>query len=434
MEMLKWAFYCGHFFCNPLLGKTYNAHLQRYRLRKIIHHAYETSGFYRDWFDKAGIRPSQIRKPADLRLIPAITKSQIQDRYDFVVSKTCRSDNCRVRNTSGSSGKMLRVVWDEFNFMTRLLLYVRAFSMIGYGPFKRLVYLLPVVENAGFRQRVFSNRAFTPNKPFSEIRDALMDYQPHVLSIYPSYAMDLADQLRDDDIRKMGIRAISLNSEMVMGHEIAHLEKRFQCPVYVEYSSVEMGMIAAQCKHKGLHVFNDNVILEILDEQGNALPPGQRGEVALTALNSFAMPFIRYRIGDYSSLYGGKCACGNPYPMLGPIEGRRDDTFILPDGRIIPAWQLYEVIERPLERHGFRKLVLSDFYLLQKDRDRVAFYYVRGPDFHAGSLDEIMRRTKELLGNAVSLAVTETDNIDRVKSVKRKYIHRQKPSLNHFFL
>ena len=393
------------------------------RLRQIVRHAYKTTPFYKKLMDRANVKPSDIRTEKDLLKLPTVTKQDIQMNYDDIVSTRFREEECLVRTTSGSSGKMLRVLWETDSFWNRLAMYYRCLSMIGYTPFKKLLYFLPVPEKSGFTFGLFRQMGLEPKTPFDEIRKHLLRFKPQILAIYPSYAVDLANYLTREDILKIGIEAISLNSEMILPHDRAEIERKFNCKAYDEYSSVEMGFIASMCRKRKNHVFTDNVILEILDAQAR---PGERGEIVLTSLTNYAMPFIRYRIGDYSHFVeNGRCACGLPFPVIGPIEGRKDDSFILHDGSQIPAWKIYEAVERPLEDFGMDKLVLTDFYMVQRSKDLADFYYVKGPDFEKSYLTMLQTGIDTLFGSRLKVNVNVTDNIDRVKTVKRKYIHRE---------
>jgi phenylacetate-CoA ligase len=401
------------------------ASLRDQRLRQIVEHAYRTTAFYRDLMDDAGVKPSDIRTEKDIVHLPTISKVDIQERFESILSDRFTEKDVVVRTTSGSSGKMLRVLWETDSFWTRLCMYYRCLSMIGYTPFKKLLYFLPTPEKTGFTFGLFRQMGLEPKTPFETIRKHLMTFRPDILAIYPSYAVDLGSYLSPEDIRHIGIESISLNSEMILPHDRAEIERKFNCPTYDEYSSVEMGFIASMCKQKNRHVFTDNLVFEILDDQGNPCEPGKRGDIVLTSLTNYAMPFLRYRIGDVSHVVDqAPCSCGLPFPVIGPVEGRKDDAFILNDGTDIPAWKIYEIVERPLEEFGMDKMVLSDFYLVQKTKDLAHFYYVKGPDFHDSYLSELKQGIHTLFGRDLAVTIRETDNIDRVKTIKRKYIHR----------
>jgi hypothetical protein len=124
------------------------------------------------------------------------------------------------------------------------------------------------------------------------------------------------------------------------------------------------------------------------------------------------------------------CPCGSPFPLLGHIEGRKDDSFRLKGGQQVPAWQIYEAVERPLEKFGADKLVLTDFYLVQRDYDLAEFYFVKGPDYQESYIEELRCLSQRLFGWDFTLRINEVQRIDYVKSVKRKYIHCDLPKVN----
>ena len=414
-----------HFNNNHVKSSGFIKNLQNKKLHDIVCHAYNTSDFYRDLMVRADVTPDMIKTVDDLPLIPSVSKDDIQKNFNRILSRKFDPHNCAVRTTSGSSGKMLRVVWDDYNLMSRFLLYYRAYTMIGYTPFKKLLFFLPDIENPGFTFGLFRQKGLTLDHPFEYVREILLEYRPHIISIYPSYAMDLAKYLDADDITAIGVQAICLNSEMILEKDRRSISDKYKCPVYEEYSCVEVGVIASMCRDSGMHIYNDNVVVEILDDNGKPVAPGERGEVTLTALNSYAMPFIRYRIGDISSILAGKCQCGCQMPLLGKIEGRKDDYFLLPGNKSIPAWNIYEAIERPLHSHDEQDLVLSDFYLVQRSLRHADFYFVTGPQYTESCINEILNRSNNLFGPEFSINAIEVGDIDRVKKVKRKYIHSE---------
>lgn len=414
-----------HFHNNHLKSADYISELRDKKTREIIRHAYYTSGFYRDLMERAGVTPDDVQTSEELVRVPPVTKDDIQKNFNGILSRSYDVSRCLMRTTSGSSGKMLRVIWDDFNLLSRFHLYYRAYTMIGYSPFKKLLYFLPEVEDPGFTFGLFRHRGMTLDHTFEEIRDFLVSYRPHILSIYPSYALDLAGFLTPGDIQKAGIEAICLNSEMILEKDRRLIEQKYMCPVFEEYSCVETGVIASMCKEHGMHIYSDNVVVEILDADGNPCRPGERGEVTLTALNSFAMPLIRYRIGDISSLPDRKCSCGGHMPLLGKVEGRKDDYFLIAGGVHVPAWSIYEAIERPLHQHNIEHLLLNDFYLVQRSLAHADFYYVRGPHFADACIGEIVGRAEDLFGKDFVITPHEVNDIARVKKVKRKYIHSE---------
>lgn len=397
--------------------------LQESKLRSIVNHAYKTTPFYKRLMDASGVSPDHIRTIEDLSKLPLVTKQDIQDHYKDIISNTVDVKDCLVKTTSGSSGKMLRMLWEPDNFWFRVTSYYRSLNMIGYTPFKKLLYFLQKPDTTGFTFGLFRNIGLEPRVPFRQVREHLLRFKPDILAIYPSHCKDLAAYLSKTDIEEIGIEAISLNSEMMFQKDKDEIETAFNCPVYEEYSSIEMGMISSMCKEKQRHLFTDSVVAEFLDSGGNPVGPGERGELVLTSLSNYAMPLIRYRLGDYSSAIEGTCNCGRPFPLTGPVEGRRDDSFILKTGDTVASWKIYEILYQPLEAYSRDKIVLSDLYLVQKQLNKAHFYYVKGPDFDGGYFEGFEAAAKKLFGDGLSISVIETDYIERVKSVKRKIIH-----------
>lgn len=114
------------------------------------------------------------------------------------------------------------------------------------------------------------------------------------------------------------------------------MEKTFSTHVFDRYGSREVGGIAAECEfHNGLHVFGETNLVEVVDENGNAVAEGEEGEVLVTSLTNFTMPLIRYRIGDRAVRGKDRCACGRPYPLLQRITGRSDSSFETPTGGVV---------------------------------------------------------------------------------------------------
>ena len=189
----------------------------------------------------------------------------------------------------------------------------------------------------------------------------LQRQQPHYLLIYPSALRELLLFCRDRDLRISGLRQIRTLGELldpevrelcraVWGLEIADL-----------YSTQENGYLAIQCPEEGAyHVQSESVILEVLDDCGAACGPGQIGNVVVTPLYNFAMPMIRYAVGDLAEV-GAPCACGRGLPVQKRILGRTRDVLVYPDGRKawaqlgatqytkIPALRQYQVVQHAVD-------------------------------------------------------------------------------------
>jgi len=162
--------------------------------------------------------------------------------------------------------------------------------------------------------------------------DWLVAEDPGILLTFPSNAMDLARRAMQRGVTLPTLRELRLVSEAVEPSVRAFLADAWKVPVTDVYSAQEVGYIALQCPQgAGYHVQSENVQVEVVDDEGRACDPGQTGRVLVTALHSFAMPLIRYEIGDYAEV-GDACACGRSLPALARVLGRVRNMLELPDG------------------------------------------------------------------------------------------------------
>jgi phenylacetate-CoA ligase len=156
----------------------------------------------------------------------------------------------------------------------------------------------------------------------------------------------------------------------------------FGCPVVDLYGSDEAGCIAWECPEcSGYHLAGDMLIVEVLTD-GRPARPGERGEVVLTNLHSRAMPFIRYRLGDWVTLAAHLPRCGMPFPLIARVDGRSDDFIVLADGRSLPPHPFYHCID-PVP--GVRR-----WRLTQDTRGRARLEVVAGEGFGPAMLRRIL--------------------------------------------
>jgi phenylacetate-CoA ligase len=179
--------------------------------------------------------------------------------------------------------------------------------------------------------------------------------KPTFIRGYSQSLYELANFAKRENI-KVCPQNIVISTATTLLKEMRDLvESVFSCKVFDYYGSREVGAIASECfAHDGLHILEDNNILEVVDESGNDIHPGGIGEIIVTTLNNYSMPLIRYRIGDRAATYNKtvKCSCGCNYKKLKQIVGRTADIFILKNGDMVDGTYLttllntIETIER----------------------------------------------------------------------------------------
>ena len=134
------------------------------------------------------------------------------------------------------------------------------------------------------------------------------------------------------------LQGVICAAEKVLPFQREVMERVFGCPVFNTYGSREFMLIASECeKHEGLHVNVENLIVEIVKEDGTYAREGETGRIIITDLHNYGMPFIRYEIGDLAVFTERRCSCGRGLPIIEDVVGRSLDMIKTPEGKIVPG-------------------------------------------------------------------------------------------------
>ena len=167
-------------------------------------------------------------------------------------------------------------------------------------------------------------------EPLSALVQRLNDWQPTALAVYPSVLVQLADEQLAGRL-KIALKNVATSAEVLTAEARRRVEQAWGIRVFDTYGATEYAPIAAECTFGNKHLFEDRAIIEIVDEQGRVLPPGQRGDrILLTLLERHTQPLIRYEISDMVRELPGTCGCGRPFRMIESIEGRVEDVLFFP--------------------------------------------------------------------------------------------------------
>ncbi|MGH8670719.1 MAG: phenylacetate--CoA ligase family protein, partial [Burkholderiales bacterium] len=180
-------------------------------------------------------------------------------------------------------------------------------------------------------------------------------------------------------------------------------QRAWGVPVIDTYSAEEIGYIALQCpRHEHYHVQSENVLVEILDEQGRPCTPGEIGRVVITTLHNYAMPLIRYQIMDYAQA-GEPCACGRGLPVITRVLGRERNLLTLPDGTL--RWPSF------LSQRWSSIAPLRQIQLRQRSVENIDFYYVAQRVLSASEKSALVTVFQELLGYPFHIELHHVDEI-----------------------
>jgi phenylacetate-CoA ligase len=248
-----------------------------------------------------------------------------------------------------------------------------------------------------------------------EYAEIIRNYKPKQLFGYTSSIYLFAQFLKKNkiDMSKIGIKAVFVTAEVLHNFQRQVIQEVFGCPVANGYGGRDSGFIAHECPEGSMHITED-IYVEFIKEDGQPAKSGEQGEIVITHLESFGMPFIRYRTGDMGVPSEKVCSCGRGLPIIEKIEGRTTDFVVTPDGRMMHALGLIYIL-RDIE--GIEK-----FKIIQKSADYLQIKITRNGKYLQAYEETIRDKIQKVMGGRVNIDFDYVDNIETEKSGKYKYV------------
>lgn len=410
--------------------------LQLEKVRAIVGHA-ERVPFHGERLAKAGIRPEELRSLDDVRRIPIMTKADVFESSDRMVSSFYLGNLFEGR-TSGSTGDALRFKQDS-----RQLAWVDASQARGRrwwgvdrGDPIVVLWSRPAERSPTIELRIWAKNAlrnathFDAFKDFDEskalaIARTIERRRPKLLYGYGSSLGRLA-QLLD-------ARGIALSPEArpaVVEYSADHMyppervlaQKVFGAEVITAYGASECGAVAQQCRHGGLHVSVDHVLVEVVGADGSPAKAGDNGRILLTTLNNLGMPLIRYEVGDIGALFDEPCPCGIALPCMRLQSGKTADVIDTSTKRGVNA-HVFDWINIALMKEDLRGI--RQFLVAQTAPDAFDLYVVKETPFDPRSVDTFIAKMKDYLGEPIVVTPRFVPEIPLSRSGKRRYFERR---------
>lgn len=426
--------------------------LQDQKFRDVLKYAMAHSPFYREFYK--GIDPETCL----LQDLPILTKRLMMDNYDRLVTDPRLNlkeleeflsdranagllfkDDFMVLNSSGTSGDMGTMVyhWKEFdyayasaiargnsfptdllslfNYLVRERLRVANIMMINghAASFVTCYHISMDPDNL-----MVENRFFSVFKPIEELCDELNKFQPHILQAYSTAIIQLAyEQLSGRlKLRFDNPRSIIVSVSEPLSKKTRELSKEaFGIDIIDTYGACESIIMGRECEmHRGMHINSDLVILEVVDENYQPVPPGTTGnKILVTNLYTYAQPIIRYELQDRVCMEPESCTCGSTLPLIRSVEGRTDEIVWIskPGGGYEPIHP-YIFFVPTLNNPG-----IKEYQAEQIERDKVIFRIV---PVEPGSMtdDDVTRMVEksleeEGLGGRMKIEGKAVDSIQR---------------------
>jgi phenylacetate-CoA ligase len=397
--------------------------VQLIKLNALLRHAWAEVPFLNTYWRDHGVKPDALGHISELERYPIVTKPLITENYHDAIAWSWRGKTLN-KTTGGSSGTPFKLEYTMESYARRTAVMWRGYAWGGADIGTKTAYLWGTGQRTtGFGaikdslyHRAFNRRFFDA---FS-MTDANLDeyvaeieaYGADVLVGYVAPVVTLAKHLNRQGRVVRGLRGVITGAEALFEPERDEIERAFGCKVFNTYGCREFMLLASECpEHAGLHVNIDHVVLETVDASGRNVR-GASGDVVITDLHNYGMPFVRYQNGDRATFSDDTCACGRGLPLLTSVDGRILDTIRTPDGRHVPGeFFVYAMLD---------VLTVKQYLVVQTALDDIEVLVVKDGAVTDDERTRILTKIGGVVGESCRVTVKQVDEIPPSRSGKRR--------------
>ena len=348
-------------------------------LKRVVNYAYNNVPFWRTKFKECGLKAGDVGTLSDLNKLPIVRKDDIKRNVSQMISTKFDKNRLRKIVTSGSTGRPLTLYISSTEDEFRKARHLRANIVCGQEFRDRWVVItsphrFEKIPRLPLLLRIYAMNALSVFDNPSKQLLSVEGMKPDVLEGYSSSLYLLAKEAKKRGVETIRPKIMFSGAELIDDIYQRFIEKVFGATLYDQYATVEFERMAWQCPEKaGYHIDADSLIMQFVDKNGEEVCQGERGEIVCTSLFNYAMPLIRYAVGDVGIFHSTEwCACGMPFPLMKMIEGRSDSILFLPDGRSISPIAFIVAMEE------FRLFeYIEQWRIVQKNRDSFRFDIVK---------------------------------------------------------
>ncbi len=388
--------------------------IQWNRLQKLYAFLWENNRFYRSRFQDGGLTPGSLTEPSAIRQIPILTKKEIRANCNSMISDGFRNESLLHFKTGGSTGKALDIYLTEECSELRNACARRSDRWSGWEPGEPVGAVwgnpkLPVTFKDKMFQKILQPCIYLDTMAVS--LDSVLKFarswekvQPTLLYGHAHSIYILAQYVRDIGCTQIKPTGILSTSMMLLPHERKLIEEVFSCKVIDRYGCEEVSLIGCECeKHSGMHMNIEHLVIEFIKDDGTTAQPGEMGNIVVTDLMNFAMPFVRYKVEDVGVPMDAMCPCGRGLPLMGRVTGRVADFLISKNRGKVAGISL---IENTLtEMSG-----IDQMQIIQNSLKDMALNIVQGKDYNDTVQASLIQYFKEIFPDT-SVIVNRVDKI-----------------------
>ena len=406
---------------------------QAQELSRLLDHAYENVPYYRRVFQERGIVPEDIQGPADLELLPILTREDLQANLPDLKARNYPDSAFEYVTTGGSTGIPVGFYYEKGVSRAREWAFMKTqWDRVGYRFTDRCVVLRGYTVGSAkdgvyWRKALFGRWLLMSSHHMTEETlpdyvDRIRRFKPRFIQAYPSVAAILARYMQEHEIEPFStVRAVLCGSENLYPWQRDLLTEVFGCRVFSWYGNSEQTVLAGECEESThYHIFPEYGIVELIGRDGQPVQaPGAMGEVVATNLTNFACPLIRYRTMDIAVLGADACSCGRGYPLLEKVEGRLQEFIVTKNRRLVSM--------TAVNMHSDIFDNVAQFQFHQEREGEALLRIVKKTGYGDRDTDRILRELERKFEGDVDVTIRFVDDIPRTRRGKYQFLIQELP-------
>jgi phenylacetate-CoA ligase len=410
--------------------------IQQKKLKALLKHAYDNVPYYRAVFKERKLTPADIAGPKDLPKLPVLTKEDIRNNFTQLLAGMHKNYNPVLSYTGGSTGEPMGFYKDRDNILYNEAANMRAREWAGVEFGDKLVVLWGHPNTAdkteGRIHRFYSylsnrrilNTFNMGSREMEQYIELMRKFKPKAIRGFTSAIYSVARHMEEAGIDDIHPQAVITTGENLLPFQRDLIERQFDCKVFDTYSGGDHRVQICECEqHAGYHIAAESGIVEVT-KKGEPVPVGERGDILITELCNYSMPFIRYSNGDIGALTDEPCSCGRGLPMMKTLEGRNSEMLLTSDGRAIaPAFMTYLFYPGCVTSGSSAEqyMKIKEYQVVQEADRSLRIKIVKGPSTTEREFEYIIENFQEYFGADTKITLEFVESIPALPSGKKLY-------------
>jgi phenylacetate-CoA ligase len=406
---------------------------QAQELSRLLDHAYENVPYYRRIFRERSLVPEDIQTPADLTLLPFLTRHDLQNNLADLKARNYPESAFEYVTTGGSTGIPVGFYYEKGASRAREWAFMKTqWDRVGYRFRDRCVILRGYIvgspeDNIYWKKTLLGRWLLMSSHHMNEETlpvyiDQIRAFRPRFIQAYPSMAVVLARYMVEHEVEPFPtVKAVLCGSENLYPWQRSLLSEAFGCRVFSWYGNSEQTVLAGECEEStSYHIFPEYGIVELIGKDDRPVTgPGAMGEVVATNLTNYVCPLIRYRTMDLATEAEGTCTCGRAYPLLKRVEGRVQDFIVTGRGELLSG------LTMNIDTDAFDNVKQFQFY-----QDRIGegiLNVVKKPAVSKRDEEYLYQEVSRSCGSDVTITIKYVESIPLTARGKYRYFVQNLP-------